>query len=255
MRWLKRKRVEGKSLQICNLKQDAHDRRDFLLAPAFTPELPEKASLRKYAPNIKNQGAVGSCGSHALATAIEIRMAMGKYPMDLPLSERWHYYKVRQPDYMNTFPQDSGQYLRDGLRVAHNLGVSPEVLCPYDWRKYNEAPAWGSDSFARFFKINSYNRCYDLNAIKTAIALGRPVMFGTLVNRSFLLNRDGKIVFPAQINDPKAGGHAMVIDSYNDITESFGVINSWGSNWGRAGYCTIPYKWIEAFLLDAWAVE
>jgi hypothetical protein len=31
---------------------------------------------------------------------------------------------------------------------------------------------------------------------------------------------------------------------YNDTTQLFTVVNSWGTGWGKKGYCYFPYKYL-----------
>jgi len=251
----KKPRNSGQERFICNLKPDPKDERDYVAKAIPEHKLPSKISFRKYTRDlVKQQGRIGSCGSHAFATAIEIMLRKYKPDWFIELSERFHYYVVRQPEFMNTYPRDSGQYLRMGAKVLHKVGISPEVLCPYDWRKYNEKPNIFAYGFARWWKIKSYQKCYDIQTIKSELADGLPVIFGARVYESFLKNRDGLIKFPTR-NDKYAGGHAMVIIGYDDEINSFEVINSWGKMWGRYGYCWIPYDWMKEYMLDAWTIS
>jgi len=43
------------------------------------------------------------------------------------------------------------------------------------------------------------------------------------------------------------GGHAVLAVGYDDGKKRFIVRNSWGAEWGAAGYFTLPYP----YLLDA----
>jgi len=43
------------------------------------------------------------------------------------------------------------------------------------------------------------------------------------------------------------GGHAVLACGYDDQAQHFIVRNSWGADWGQAGYFTMPY----AYLLDS----
>ena len=47
------------------------------------------------------------------------------------------------------------------------------------------------------------------------------------------------------------GGHAVACVGYDE----YGLIirNSWGSNWGRNGYCTLPYSELHK-MYEAWAL-
>jgi C1A family cysteine protease len=40
------------------------------------------------------------------------------------------------------------------------------------------------------------------------------------------------------------GGHAVLAVGYSDRDQRFIVRNSWGKDWGRAGYFTMPYAYL-----------
>lgn len=198
--------------------------------------------------------AVHNCGSHAIASAIEVRRKILKASLDMPLSERWHYYEVRQKAYGNTFPKDAGQSLRDGLKLVYKEGIAPEALCPYDYRKYNEQPSLFADSFAHYFKIESYHRCFDLEAMKTALVLNYPIVLGIQCTQNFLNCHTYQVPKPVA-GEALKGGHAILIEGYDDEREVFYIINSWGYNWGVGGGAWLPYSYVKKYLIDAWAVQ
>jgi C1A family cysteine protease len=53
------------------------------------------------------------------------------------------------------------------------------------------------------------------------------------------------------------GGHAVMAVGYNDITQRFIVRNSWGIDWGKKGYFTIPYAYLTNRNLadDFWCIS
>lgn len=249
--WLSRARIPGEAKKLLNIVKDKKDARDFHIVHAQREERAKRYALPIIA-KIKDQGSIGSCASHAIASALEVRREILKVSLQMPLSERWHYYQVRQPAYGNTFPQDAGQSIRDGLKVAYKEGIAPEALCPYDYRKYNEKPTGFANSFAHYFKIESYHRCADIEAMKTAIALNCPVVLGIQCTGAFLVNRDGLISSsPGQTK----GGHAIYLEKFDDEKQMFGLVNSWGREWGRGGRAWISYEYVKRYFIDAWAVQ
>jgi C1A family cysteine protease len=41
------------------------------------------------------------------------------------------------------------------------------------------------------------------------------------------------------------GGHAVLAVGYDDKSKRLTVRNSWGSNWGKGGYFTMPYDYVS----------
>ena len=53
------------------------------------------------------------------------------------------------------------------------------------------------------------------------------------------------------------GGHAVLAVGYDDATQRFIVMNSWGTGWGMQGFFTIPYAYLTDTHLSAdfWTVR
>lgn len=253
-----KERNPGKLNQIFNLMPDPRDKRD--IDYVFTSPLSEKTMPdnyiipRKFHSPVKNQGSIGSCASHVAADITEMEMAMYKKTFAIPLSERWHYYTVRGEDYYNTYPQDSGQYLRDMCKVLNKEGIAPEMTCSYDTSKYNDHPNFVSYMFAPFWKASSYHRIYSIKDIKKSIALNHPVAFGIAVFESFPKNKDGMIPFPKE-SERRIGGHAMTMVGYNKDNKTLILKNSWGTRWGNVGYAEIPEDYFKDYGYDYWSIR
>ena len=50
------------------------------------------------------------------------------------------------------------------------------------------------------------------------------------------------------------GGHAVMAVGYNQKDERFLVRNSWGARWGKDGYLTMPYEYLETLAADFWKI-
>jgi C1A family cysteine protease len=57
--------------------------------------------------------------------------------------------------------------------------------------------------------------------------------------------RTGKVPAPNKKNERILGGHALSLVGYDDEAQVYHVANSWGSNWGTDGFCTIPYEYVH----------
>jgi C1A family cysteine protease len=70
------------------------------------------------------------------------------------------------------------------------------------------------------------------------------VLLAISVCQSFETSTGGVILLPSA-DDIPLGGHEMCVVGYNDSSQTFEVQNSWGSGWGDAGFCHIPYSYIQ----------
>jgi len=89
-------------------------------------------------------------------------------------------------------------------------------------------------------------------------------MFGfTVYNSIKQATADGKIPYPCS-GDSFAGGHAIVAVGYDDgititnsncnqtTTGAFLIRNSWGTEWGDAGYGWLPYEYVKTGMARDW---
>lgn len=252
--WLLKKieirRNEGVILQILNHKPDEPDERDYTIKLEPDDGIFNQLNINPY-EYVKNQGTWGSCGSHAMCTALEIMHNTRKTQLKfIELSERFHYYWVRQDEFYGTYPEDSGMTSRHMLKVSHQIGNTPEVLCEYDMLEMNKKPRMMADGFAHWWKINSYFRVYDLESVKGVIDNEFPVLVGFHVTNSFMdFDEERKI---SHLDRKILGGHEVVIYGYNDKTEELLCINSWGEGYKDRGCMRIPYKYFNKFAIDTW---
>jgi C1A family cysteine protease len=84
--------------------------------------------------------------------------------------------------------------------------------------------------------------------MKGCLSSGYPFVFGFTVYESFEsedVARTGNVPMPGA-DERIVGGHAVLAVGYDDDESRFICRNSWGSDWGDAGYFYMPY----AYLLD-----
>jgi C1A family cysteine protease len=95
--------------------------------------------------------------------------------------------------------------------------------------------------------------------MREALAGGFPVMIGISVFDSFESDEvasTGIVPMPLA-TESLLGGHCMYAIGYDDKRKAFLVRNSWGSNWGIAGNCWIPYDYLGStnFGADYWVIK
>src|SRR5205807_2007395 len=118
-------KINTRSPKWCGWLPDLPDQRDFsysIIKPRIA-KLPSKVDLRSKCSPIENQGDIGACTAHALVGALEfLEIKDGCKFVDL--SRLFVYYNERVIE--GTANQDSGAFLRDGIKSLAKQGVCPE---------------------------------------------------------------------------------------------------------------------------------
>lgn len=232
---------------------DPRDRKFKIYRPV---PLPEVVNLSNDCAEVYNQADLGSCTANAIAGAYEFCLIKQKKPVFTP-SRLFIYYNERWIE--NTVDQDSGAYLRDGLKSLNKQGVCDEEIWPYKVNKFKDRPADNCYSEGLKNIISDYERIDNssLFLLKQCLAKGVPFVFGFSVFESFEseeVARTGIVELPT--SESMVGGHAVCAVGYDDRTSRFLVRNSWGEGWGQKGYFTMPYEYLTNPSLsdDFWAI-
>jgi C1A family cysteine protease len=155
------------------------------------------------------------------------------------------------------------------------FGVPPEEYWPYTDKDpdFDVEPTAFCYGFAQGYQAINYYRLDPpgtapqavLAGIKRSLAKGIPLMFGFTVYDSIRQSeKTGKIPFPTR-GESIEGGHAIDAVGYDDTltiqntnkggittTGALLIRNSWGTEWGDAGYGWIPYDFVLRGLADDW---
>ena len=95
--------------------------------------------------------------------------------------------------------------------------------------------------------------------MRSCLAGGFPFVFGFTVYESFeskAVAKSGVLNLPKR-KEKVVGGHAVMAAGYNDREKRFLIRNSWGSDWGRKGYFTMPFAYLADRNLsdDFWTIR
>lgn len=243
------------SIQYYGWVPDLPDQRDFLYA-APTPiqrDIPSKMDLSDRCPPVYDQGQLGSCTANAIAGAIEFDQKKRFVP-----SRLFIYYNERQME--GTIDSDSGAQIRDGIKSVATLGAPPERLWPYDISTFKDQPSDAAFAAAKADLVVLYQRLIqDLDTMRGCLASGYPFVFGFTVYQSFesaAVAKSGQLDMP-KFNEKRIGGHAVMAVGYDDSKRTFLIRNSWGTDWGKKGYFTMPYSYLTSAKLasDFWTIR
>lgn len=248
-------------------KRQLPDFRDFKVQPHRIKDLdslPTVISLRAQMPPVYDQGDLGSCTGNAIAGALQHRMMVDKYKYLFTPSRLFIYYNERVIE--GTVGSDAGADIRDGMKTINAQGVCPENQprdtwnWPYDVSKFADKPS--SDCY----KDGVMHQALKYEAVgQTAsetcsvIAEGYPVICGITCYESFESDetlKTGNVPMP-ELLEQVVGGHAILLDGYDQTKQTFNWRNSWGKSYGDEGYGTIPFKYILDSNLssDFWIIQ
>src|SRR5438309_3637623 len=163
---------------------DLPDHRD-LFYSAVAPRLvspPAKVDLRSKCSPVEDQRELGSCTANALVGALEfLEIKDGAKFVDL--SRLFVYYNERAIE--GTVNQDSGAFLRDGIKSLAKQGVCPEPEWPYRVPDFTKKPNKKCYSDAEKHQITSYHRITSVDEMRDCLADGFPFVFGFTVYSAF----------------------------------------------------------------------
>ncbi|HXR72710.1 C1 family peptidase [Actinocrinis sp.] len=231
---------------------------------------PPRVDLRPQLPAVYDQGKIGSCTANSIAAAVEFELLRQQLADFVP-SRLFIYYNERATE--GHVEYDSGAQIRDGIKSIASLGVCPETEWPYDdtppatdggaWppqARAGQRPSQNCYEDALKTKALSYRRVLrTIEQLKGCLAEGFPFVFGFTVYESFesqAVAQSGDAPMPSA-GEQALGGHAVLAVGYDDDTKRFLVRNSWGPEWGKGGYFTLPYAYLTepGLASDFWTVR
>lgn len=201
--------------------------------------------LRSQFPVTYDQGSLQSCVSNAVVSVHEF------YEKNSRLSRLDLYYQSRRIKQI-----DKGSSISDTMRVMNTDGVCTENLWPYTpWNTFRSPPI-KCTSQRRQSRLRPLRLPSSSFAVEYALRHRHPVIIGTQLPLMFFVSdtitKKG-VMNESDMKRPDilVSRHAMVaVGITNDKT--FIIRNSWGSRWGNRGHVSVPYSFIDRYVLDSW---
>ena len=232
--------------------------------------LPSKIDLSDKMPPVGNQGYQGSCAAFAIAYALKSYQEKKQNGWPFIENGSVQYDRICSPSFVynsikkitNNFNCQEGIYFKEGFDLLTSMGTSFWSEFPYTEQDCSRQPDLITVQRALSNKISSHRLVNPKNLpeIKYNLSVGNPVAIGVMLDDFFqpdgfssFTNQEHYTFIPKSILDPNKY-HAMLCVGYNDQNNSFQVLNSWGDNWGNAGYVDIPYTWFPVVVLEAYVM-
>ncbi len=224
-----------------------------------TTELSAEVDLREDWWTIRDQRNTGACVGFAAADGVL----------------RWHYVKARMirpddltsprfiwmanketdeiTDYPTSFVESAGTQTKRALRIAHRYG------CVLEKDLEMEGPLWRDSTVSLYsrasrLRIESYfNLGRNLQSWRRWLATKGPILTRLSVDRVFMEAGPGPASHLRTYDDANPlGGHAVALVGYTD--RHFIVRNSWGTDWGDAGFAYASPEYAAEAFTEAYGV-
>jgi len=199
----------------------------------------------------RDQGPRGTClafaatGAHGVARSIRDS-----------LSVEWLFWGAKRRDGTS---QDgtTTQALRESLAVD---GQPEEQVWPYDPRRsvsatsYRPPPLNGSSCYKRSSSLQTGKVAEVIAALDADV----PVVLVVSLTRGFI-QATNKTVTVVDAQGPTLGLHGVLAVGHgthaSDGSAHLVIRNSWGVNWGAAGYCVAALPYFELHLREAFRLN
>lgn len=238
----------GRRLDGC-LEEPASPK-DFHAVPNLST-LPRQVDLREHCSPVEDQGRVGSCVANAVVGALEHqRRRAGQVAIDL--SRMFVYFNARRM--RGSEHQDCGTTIASGMAAFLAFGAPPESQWPYDPSLVTTVPSAAVFQQALAHVPAEYARVDGLEHVQGALARGYPVVFSASIPQRYYQQAAQTGVIPRPSDSElmairtQHGRHAMLLVGYDLDEHAFLVRNSWGTSWGRGGYCRLHFDAYAASL-------
>ncbi|UCG43187.1 MAG: C1 family peptidase, partial [candidate division WOR-3 bacterium] len=209
-------------------------------------------------PPVGNQGGIGSCTSWGVAYYHRTQLEYRERRWDL--TDPRHQFSPSFCYNQVNGGQDGGSGFKNNMSLIMQQGCASLADCPYG-ASYTSWPSESAYSRALPFRVKSWHwfRTEDtvgINMVKQLLVNGSTVPIAIHVWGNFdNISRYNYTYCASERTGDRRGGHVVTILGYDDTlptadgTGAFKLINSWGRNWGKAGFFWMSYEAVtDSFL-------
>jgi hypothetical protein len=208
--------------------------------PEQTFSAPASISHRAWRAPAKNQGQVGSCSGFSRASGEEILNWIATGGMVERFSEMYCYLENQKA--CGLLGRDQGATIDGSLKASQTTGICREASFPYPGRYVTQIPpAAEIEGKAHLINSHSIMKGYAdcLKWISSGVGV---VLIG--VDWTMGMRNAGKRMTKQTLGGQLLGGHAMVLEGYNDAGD-LDLENSHSSAWGDGGWCMVAPEVVD----------
>lgn len=223
-------------------------------SPYSGAELPASVDLSDRLPPPGNQGKQNSCVGWATAYALKSLQERVENGWN-NVSDQDHIFSPAYIYNQINNGSDGGALFTDALNLLSSDGAAPLSAMAYSENDYTTKPSGAVRAIARQYRIDTWRQVNfaDTREVKAQVNAGYPVLIGAIVDEGFKHLGADQVWSSAQ--GPASGGHAMLVVGYDDNRGAFKIINSWGQNWGSAGFGWIDYGYFRLVVKEAFVAR
>ncbi|MBF0364186.1 MAG: C1 family peptidase [Oligoflexia bacterium] len=238
--------------------------------------LPNAMDLKDQQSVVKNQSERGACAYFSSTALLE--SVIKKYQgAEVNISEEYLIYYTKA--ILSHSPTSDGSFALSNLQAYQSHGFLLERDMPYQGSWFHKGMPCEN---YKEDKPNTPRYCYSHTApvrsvnLEDRLVSAKSLQLGTIRNssnaivqtlakekQSVLINlplhqdgwnaESGHATYNEQLrrdckqNPDKCGGHSILLIGYNLQNQQFLFKNSWGGDWGKNGYGTLPFEYVDSY--------
>ncbi len=212
---------------------------------------PAAVDLSSWAPPVGDQGQVGSCVTWAIAYGAAGWYANVQHRLGAPFAPMYVYSQINGG-------VDEGSSPSDAYSLMQSQGVPSQSVYSqgnYDWQTQPTTAertnaALHTTTAGQFLFYGDNQGDAARTAIETALAANHPVSLSIPVYDAFFqLDSNDYLMSAAKVSGTSAGGHEITAYGYD--ADGLMIENSWGTQWGLAGWAKLSWDFVDTYVMDA----
>ena len=207
-------------------------------------EILAEQSLKAYMMPPRKMSTANYSSSYALTSALEYYINLNS-----------NYKDNLSPDFIKlNLPKGA---IEDELAFLAMNGTVSAAILPYSAThlppSVNAALKYKISNYLKLFQATTrpQQRLYDM---RKAIMRGNPVIVELQVTNEFRNLRQVRIWNASDGDKTPSGTHFLVAVGYNEDSKTVELLNSWGREWGNAGYIRMSYDDFGALAVNGYVL-